>query len=190
MLVFIIIAFSALTLLVGRQEGYPACKNWVMGCWRGYLSGARCSLAYGTAGATVSCFVKIQIDLTFLVPAYPGSPGKRAIKCVCVCVCVCVCACVRACVCACVLVFIMVSRHSPTVCECPWAAIVIQVMNVWEQKAELVWACGIQCWLDQCVTVELEGNTKGLPGIDKMEWYWRGYHVLVALVLEWVTDEN
>jgi len=34
-------AFSALTLLVGRQEGRPACKNWVVGCWRGYLSGAR-----------------------------------------------------------------------------------------------------------------------------------------------------
>jgi len=37
-------AFSALTLLVGRQEGHPACKNWVVGCWHGYLSGARCRL--------------------------------------------------------------------------------------------------------------------------------------------------
>ena len=35
---------------------------------------------------TVSCFSKIQIGFTFLVPAYPGSPGKRAVKCVCVCV--------------------------------------------------------------------------------------------------------
>ena len=33
---------------------------------------------------TVSCFSKIQIDFTFLVLAYPGSPGKRAIKRVCV----------------------------------------------------------------------------------------------------------
>ena len=39
---------------------------------------------------TVSCFSKIQIGFTFLVLAYPGSPGKRDIKCVCVCVCVCV----------------------------------------------------------------------------------------------------
>ena len=39
-------AFSALTLLVGRQEGHPACKNWVVGCWCGYLSGARCRLAW------------------------------------------------------------------------------------------------------------------------------------------------
>jgi len=41
---------------------------------------------------TVSCFSKIQIGFTFLVPARPGSPGKRAVKrararvCVCVCV--------------------------------------------------------------------------------------------------------
>jgi len=33
---------------------------------------------------TVSCFSKIQIGLTFLVPDDPGSPGKRAVKWVCV----------------------------------------------------------------------------------------------------------
>ena len=38
---------------------------------------------------TVSCFNKIQIGFTFLVPAHPGSPGKRAVKRVCVCVFVC-----------------------------------------------------------------------------------------------------
>ena len=37
---------------------------------------------------TVSCFSKIQIGFTFLVPAHLGSPGKRAAKCLCVCVCV------------------------------------------------------------------------------------------------------
>ena len=42
---FSALAFSALALLVGRQEGHPACKNWVMRCWRGYVSGARCRLA-------------------------------------------------------------------------------------------------------------------------------------------------
>jgi len=35
---------------------------------------------------TVSCFGKIQTGFTFLVPAYPGSPGQRAVKRVCVCV--------------------------------------------------------------------------------------------------------
>ena len=33
---------------------------------------------------TVSCFSKIQIGFTFLVPAHPGSPGHRAVKRVCV----------------------------------------------------------------------------------------------------------
>ena len=43
---------------------------------------------------TFSCFSKIQIGFTFLVPAYLGSPGQIAVKRVCVRVCVCVCACV------------------------------------------------------------------------------------------------
>ena len=34
---------------------------------------------------TVCCFSKIQIGFTFLVPAHPGSPGKRAVKRVCGC---------------------------------------------------------------------------------------------------------
>ena len=34
---------------------------------------------------TVSCFSEIQIGSTFLVPAHLGSPGKRAVKRMCVC---------------------------------------------------------------------------------------------------------
>ena len=37
---------------------------------------------------TVSCFSKIQIGFTCLVPGHPGSPGQRVVKRVCVCVCV------------------------------------------------------------------------------------------------------
>jgi len=37
---------------------------------------------------TVSCFSKIQVGFTFLVPAHPSSPRKMAVKRVCVCVCV------------------------------------------------------------------------------------------------------
>ena len=33
---------------------------------------------------TVSCFSKIQIGFAFLVQAHLGSPGKRAVKWVCV----------------------------------------------------------------------------------------------------------
>jgi len=73
---------------LGGRKGIWLLKNWVMGCWRGYPSGARCRLAYGPADATatVSCFGKIQIGFTFLVPAHLGSPGQRAVKQVCVCV--------------------------------------------------------------------------------------------------------
>ena len=39
---------------------------------------------------TVSCFSKIQIGFTFLVPAHPGSPRQKAVKRVCVCVRACV----------------------------------------------------------------------------------------------------
>jgi len=52
-IVVIIIAFSALTLLFGRQEGHPACKKMSSGV-HGYLSGARCRLAYGPADSTAT----------------------------------------------------------------------------------------------------------------------------------------
>ena len=55
--------FSALTLLVGWQEGHLADKKLV-GCWCGYLSEVRCRLACGPADIllplTVSYFSKIQ----------------------------------------------------------------------------------------------------------------------------------
>jgi len=54
-------AFSGLTLLVGWQEGHPACKkNYVVWCWHGYLSGARCRLAYGPADATATHCLLLQ----------------------------------------------------------------------------------------------------------------------------------
>ena len=51
-----------------------------MACWCGYLPGARCRRAYIPADATASCFSKIQIGFTFLVPAHSGSPGQSAVK--------------------------------------------------------------------------------------------------------------
>ena len=90
----IIMAFSALTLLVGRQEGHPAWKKtewWGAGMVICLEQGADLHMAQlMPLPLTVSCFSKIQIGFTFLVLAHPGSPGKGAIKRVCVCVCVCV----------------------------------------------------------------------------------------------------
>jgi len=62
-----------------------------MGCWRGFCleRGADLHMAQlMLLPLTVSCFSKIQIGSTFPVPANLGSPGKRAVKRVCVCVCV------------------------------------------------------------------------------------------------------
>ena len=46
-----------------------------------------------TLPLAVSCFSKIQIGITFLVPAHLGSLGLRAVKRACVYVCVCFCVC-------------------------------------------------------------------------------------------------
>ena len=70
---------------LGGRKGIRPVKNWVVGCWHGYLSAARCRLIQlMPLPLTVSCFSKIQIGFTFLVPAHPGSPGQRAVKRVCV----------------------------------------------------------------------------------------------------------
>ena len=74
-------AFSALTLLVGRQEGHPACKKlewWGTGMVICLERDADLHMAQlMPQPLTVSCFSKIQIGFTFLIPADPGSPGKK-----------------------------------------------------------------------------------------------------------------
>jgi len=81
-----------LTLLVGRQEGHPACKKLSGGCWRGYLSGARCRLAYGPADATAThCFfasVKSGLVLLFWYRLTRVVLDKGSLNGLCVCVCV------------------------------------------------------------------------------------------------------
>ena len=89
---FIAFSFSALTLLVGRQEGHPACKKrewWGAGVVICLERGADLHMVQlMPLPLTVCCFSKIQIGFTFLVPAHLGSPGKRLVKRVCVCMCV------------------------------------------------------------------------------------------------------
>ena len=83
-------AISALTLLVWRQEGHLACKKlelWGTGMVICLERDADLHMAQlMSLPLTVSCSSKIQIGFTFLVPAHPGSPGKRAVKRVCMCV--------------------------------------------------------------------------------------------------------
>jgi len=76
-------AFSALTLLVGRQEGHRACKKTER--WgAGVVICLEDMAQLMPLPHTVSCSSKIQIGFTFLVPAHLGSPGERAVKRVCV----------------------------------------------------------------------------------------------------------
>jgi len=77
-----------LTLLVGRQEGHPACKKtewWGAGMVICLEQGADLHMAQlMPLSLTVSCVSKILIGFTFLVLAHLGSPGQRAVKRVCV----------------------------------------------------------------------------------------------------------
>jgi len=73
------------------MKNYPGCVRQSMGWWWG--AGVVFCLQRGAdlhmaqlmpLSLTVSCFSKIQIGFTFLVPAHPGGPGKRGVKWVCI----------------------------------------------------------------------------------------------------------
>ena len=85
------LAFSTLMLLVGRQEGHPACKKtewWGAGMVICLQRDADLHTAQlMPLPLTVSCFSKIQIAFTFLVPAHPGSARQRSVKRGCCCCC-------------------------------------------------------------------------------------------------------
>ena len=45
---------------LGGRKGIRPVKNWVVRCWCGYLSGARCRLAYGPADAAATHCLLLQ----------------------------------------------------------------------------------------------------------------------------------
>jgi len=65
---------------LGVKKSIWPVKNWVTKCWRGYQSRVRCKWFACHCHPIMSCCIKIQIGLTFVVPAYPGRLGKEAIK--------------------------------------------------------------------------------------------------------------
>jgi len=79
---YALVAFSALTLLVWRQVGHPACKKvWEDGGGRYWLV----RMEWCPAGWSVClpllifpCTIKFRSSLLAL--AHPGGPRKRAIK--------------------------------------------------------------------------------------------------------------
>jgi len=82
---FAFFAFSALTLLVGWQEGHPACKK-LSGGMLAWLSvsvkvqiciwPSRCH-CYSLSLASVNPDWFYLPGFTFLVMAHPGSPGQN-----------------------------------------------------------------------------------------------------------------
>jgi len=86
----LLFAFSALTLLVGRQEEHSAHNNLSGGVLANMVicleRGAKFDMAQLlTLPLTVSSFNKIQIGFTFLALAHLGSPRQSAINRLCVC---------------------------------------------------------------------------------------------------------
>ena len=72
-------AFSALTLLVGRLEGHPACKKtWVV-AWLPVWSKLQTCIwpSWCYCHSLSLAFSKIRIGFTFLVPAHLGNKHTR-----------------------------------------------------------------------------------------------------------------
>jgi len=71
-----------LTLLVGQQEGHPACKKiWGVWWWWALVSpdGVAPRRMVGVS-ASVNLPLHHKVQKALLVPAHPGGSGKRAVK--------------------------------------------------------------------------------------------------------------
>ena len=76
-----LVAFSALTLLVGRQEGHPACKilgDGGGGHWLVRMEWRRARWSVCLPLLIFPCTIKSGSSL--LAPVHPGGTGKRAVK--------------------------------------------------------------------------------------------------------------
>jgi len=78
--------FDAVGWAAGKVSGLQKTEWWCAGVVICLKRGADLHIAQlMPLPLTISCFSKIQVGFTFLVPAHPGSPGVRAVKRVCVC---------------------------------------------------------------------------------------------------------
>jgi len=79
-----LVAFSALTLLFGRQEGHPACKKMGRGWWRWALVSpdgvAPIRIVSVSASVNLPLHHNIKFRSSLLAPAHPGGCGKRAVN--------------------------------------------------------------------------------------------------------------
>jgi len=79
------LVFSSLTPLAVRHVQHPACNKlsdellaWLSVCSEVQIICVWSSWCH--CHPIISCFSKIQLGLTFLMPTYPGCPGKEAFK--------------------------------------------------------------------------------------------------------------
>ena len=75
---------------LGGRKGIRPVKNWAVGCWHGYLSRARCRLAYGPADSTATHCLLLQENPDWFYLSGTSSPrwsrtkGHQMGVCVCV----------------------------------------------------------------------------------------------------------
>ena len=60
---------------LGDRKGIRPVKNWALGCWHGYWSGARCRVAYGPADATATHSLLLQWNPDWFCLSGTGPPG-------------------------------------------------------------------------------------------------------------------
>ena len=88
----LVTSVSALTLLVWCQEEHLTSKKLgdeVLAWLPVWSKVQMICIWFSWCHLIIYCFIRIQMCLTFLVPAYRGCPGKEAIKWVSVCLSVC-----------------------------------------------------------------------------------------------------
>ena len=76
---------------LGDRKGIQPVKNWVVGCRHGYLSGARCRVAYSPADATATHRLFASVKSKLVLPLWYWLtrvvPDKGPLNgCVCVCI--------------------------------------------------------------------------------------------------------
>jgi len=83
---FCLLAFITLTLLVGRQEGHLVCKDLCdeVSVWLSVWSEVQIVCIWSSwchcHPETPSSLASFRTRFAFLVPAYPGCPGKEVVR--------------------------------------------------------------------------------------------------------------
>jgi len=78
-----LVAFSALTLLVGSQKGHPACKKWWGLAWLSVWSVVQIICIWSSwchCHPIISCSRKIKNGLPFLCRPQRRQSWKKAVK--------------------------------------------------------------------------------------------------------------